>query len=67
MMGPNSIQLMDELMSKCLLESCMINVADIWREGNVWYLGRSVWYAPKGVTTTQSSTEHTEVSRGHSS
>ena len=23
-------------------ESCMINVADIWREGNVWYLGRSV-------------------------
>ena len=48
-------------------ESYVINVADRWREGNVWYLGRSVWYAPKGVTTTQSSTEHTEVSRGHSS
>ena len=23
-------------------ESGMINVADVWREGNVWYLGRSV-------------------------
>ena len=23
-------------------ESCMINVADRWREGNVWYPGRSV-------------------------
>ena len=31
-------------------ESCMIDVADIWREGNVWYLGRSVWKALKGVT-----------------
>ena len=31
-------------------ESCMINVADRWREGNVWYLGRSVRNAPKGVT-----------------
>ena len=31
-------------------ESRMINVADIWREGNVWYLGRSVWNALKGVT-----------------
>lgn len=48
-------------------ESCMINVADGWREGNVWYLGRSVRYALKGVTTAQSSAERTEVSRGHSS
>ena len=31
-------------------ESCMIDVADTWREGNVWYLGRSVWKALKGVT-----------------
>ena len=31
-------------------ESCMINVADGWREGNVWYLGRSVRYALKEVT-----------------
>ena len=45
----------------------MINVADIWREGNVWYLGRSVRYAPKGVTTAESGVERTEVSRGHSS
>ena len=33
-------------------ESCMIDVADGWRERNVWYLGRSVWNALKGVTTT---------------
>ena len=31
-------------------ESCMVNVADRWRERNVWYPGRSVRYAPKGVT-----------------
>ncbi len=48
-------------------ESCMINVADRWREGNVWYLRRSVRYAPKGVTTAQSGAERAEVSRGHSS
>ena len=34
-------------------ESCMINVADGWREGNVWYLGRSVRYALKGVTNAE--------------
>ena len=34
-------------------ESCMVNVADRWRERNVWYPGRSVWYALKGVTTSQ--------------
>ena len=48
-------------------ESCMIDVADGWREGNVWYSGRSVRYALKGVTTVKSSAERTEVSRGHSS
>ena len=32
-------------------ESCMVDVADIWRERNVWYPGRSVWDALKGVTT----------------
>ena len=48
-------------------ESCMVNVADRWRERDVWYPGRSVRYAPKGVTTVQSSAERTEVSRGHSS
>ena len=30
-----------------------VNVADRWREKNVWYPGRSVRYAPKGVTTTR--------------
>ena len=29
-------------------ESCMINVADGWRERNVWYPGRSARNAPKG-------------------
>ena len=47
-------------------ESCMIDVADGWREGNVWYSGRSVRYALKGVTTAESGAERTEVSRGHS-
>ena len=47
-------------------ESCMVNVADGWRERNVWYPGRSVQYALKEVTTAQSSAERTEVSRGHS-
>ena len=34
-------------------ESCMINVADRWREGNVWYPGRSVWNALKGVAAIE--------------
>ena len=32
-------------------ESCMIDEADGWRGRNVWYPGRSVHYALKGVTT----------------
>ena len=48
-------------------ESCGIDVADRWRERNVWYPGRSVRYASKEVTTVKSSAERTEVSRGHSS
>ena len=48
-------------------ESCMINEADRWRGRNVWYLGRSVRYALREVTTAKSSAERTEVSRGHSS
>ena len=47
-------------------ESYVINVADRWREGNVWYPGRSVRYAPKGVTTAESGADRAEVSRGHS-
>ena len=34
-------------------ESCVVNVADGWRERNVWYPGRSAWNALKGVTTVQ--------------
>lgn len=45
----------------------MIDEADGWRGRNVWYPGRSVRYALKEVTTTQSSAERTEVSKGHSS
>ena len=48
-------------------ELCMVNVADRWRERNVWYPGRSVRYALKEVTTAKSSAERAEVSRGHSS
>ena len=48
-------------------ESCIVNVADGWRERNVWYPGRSVRHASKEVTTAESSAERTEVSRGHSS
>ena len=32
-------------------ESCMVNVADGWRERNVWYPGRSVRNVLKGITT----------------
>lgn len=31
-------------------ESCMVNVADGWRERNVWYPGRSVRNVLKGIT-----------------
>jgi len=34
-------------------ESCVINETDGWRGRNVWYLGRSVCNALKGVTTVQ--------------
>ena len=61
------VRLRDKLKPNNYTESCMINEADGWRGRNVWYLGRSVRYALKGVTTTQSSAERTEVSRGHSS
>ena len=32
------------------MESCMINLADEWRKGNMWYLGRSVQHALKRGT-----------------
>ena len=49
-------------------ESCAVNAADGWRERNVWYPGRSVRNAPKGVTVIVKVTLNAqEVSRGHSS
>ena len=61
------VRLQNKLKPDNYTESCMINEADGWRGRNVWYLGRSVRYALKEVTTTQSSAGRTEVSRGHSS
>lgn len=31
-------------------ESCLVNVADRWREGTCEYPGRSVWYVLKEIT-----------------
>ena len=59
-------RLQDKPKPNSYTESCGINVADGWRERNVWYPGRSVRYALRGVTTVQSGAERTEVSRGHS-
>jgi hypothetical protein len=61
------VRLLIKLKPSNYTESCMIDEADRWRGRNVWYPGRSVRYALKGVTTAQSSAERTEVSRGHSS
>ena len=61
------VRLRNKLKPNNYTESCMINEADGWRGRNVWYLGRSVRYALKEVTTAKSSAERTEVSRGHSS
>ena len=60
------VRLLYKLKPNNYTESSMINEADGWRGRNVWYPGRSVRYAPKGVTTVQSSAERTEVSRCHS-
>ena len=47
------VRLHNKLKPNNYTESCMVNVADGWRERNVWYPGRSVWNALKGVTTVQ--------------
>ena len=44
------IRLLTKSKSNNYTESCMINEADGWRGRNVWYLGRSVWYALKEAT-----------------
>ncbi len=47
------VRLHDKLKPDSCTESCMVDVADGWRERNVWYPGRSAWNALKGVTTIQ--------------
>ena len=44
------VRLLHTLKPNNYTESCMVNVADRWRERNVWYPGRSVRYAPKRTT-----------------
>ena len=61
------VRLQPKLKPNNYTEACMINEADGWRGRYVWYLGRSMRYALKEVTTAGSSAERTEVSRGHSS
>ena len=47
------VSLLNKMKPDSYTESCMVNAADRWRERNVWYPGRSVWNALKGVTTVQ--------------
>ena len=47
------VRLHDKVKPNNYPESCMVNVADGWRERSVWYPGRSAWNALKGVTTVQ--------------
>lgn len=44
------VRLHNKLKPNSYTESCMVNMADRWRERNVWYPGRSVRYTLKGVT-----------------
>ena len=61
------VRLLIKLKPNNYTELCAVYVADGWREGNVWYPGRSVRYALKGITIAESGAERTEVSRGRSS
>ena len=44
------VNLPDKMKPNSYTESGTVNTADGWRERNVWYPGRSVRNAPKGVT-----------------
>ena len=44
------VSLQNRMKPDSYTESCAVDAADRWRERNVWYPGRSVWNAPKGVT-----------------
>ena len=62
-----SVRLQLKFKSNSRTESCRVNVVDVWREGMCDYPRMSVWNAPKGVIIMEGNTEHTEVSRDHSS
>ena len=47
------VRLLFKLKPNNYTESCMVNVADRWRERNVWYPGRPVRNALREVTTAQ--------------
>jgi hypothetical protein len=47
------VRLHDKSKPNNYTESCMVDVADRWRERTCEYPGRSVWNALKGVTTAQ--------------
>ena len=47
------VRLQDKSKPNNCTESRGINVADVWRERNVWYPGRPVRNALKEVTTVQ--------------
>ena len=55
----------DKLKSNNYSELTVVNVADIWRESDVWYQGRSHQRAETEYET-RSNNEWREVSRGHS-
>ena len=63
------VRLLDKLKPNNYTESCMVNVADRWRERNVWYPGEVCMIRSERsnhCTRKRGSAEHTEVSRGHS-
>ena len=45
------VRLLHKLKPDNYTEPCMVNVADGWRERDVWYPGRSVRNVLKGITT----------------
>ena len=59
------IRLRNKSKSNNYSELAVVNVADGWRERNVWYLGRSCQQVETEYETCSNS-EWQEVSRGHS-
>ena len=59
------VSLLNKMKPDSYTESCMVDVADMWRERNVWYQGRSCQQVETEYETC-SNNEWQEVSRGHS-